>query len=206
MPQQKYRTVLMFGPPGVGKGTQGQVLGGLPGFRHVSAGDCFRAFNVGSPAAKESNRYIERGELVPDDLAFRVWKQAMERMIDDDQFSPETDVLVLDGFPRSLVQAAALDDHIDALRLISLVSSDENAMVERIKTRALQSGRPDDADEAIIRHRFNVYRQNTEPVLRYYPDELKCQVDALQSPTEVLRCVLDCIIPVQSLRLSSATN
>ncbi|MBT6157824.1 MAG: nucleoside monophosphate kinase [Planctomycetaceae bacterium] len=206
MPQPKYRTVLMFGPPGVGKGTQGQVLAGLPGFRHVSSGDCFRALDADSLAGKQSRLHIERGELVPDDLTLRVWKQAMERMIADGQFSPETDVLILDGFPRSLVQAAELDDYIDPLCLISLVSFDEDAMVDRIKTRALESGRPDDADEAIIRHRFNIYRRDTMPVLKYYPDELKREVDALQSPTEVLRAVLDCIIPVQSVRMSSATN
>lgn len=206
MPQQRYRTILIFGPPGVGKGTQGQALGILPGFRHVSSGDCFRALDADSPTAKEASLYIDRGELAPDALALRVWQQAMQRLIADGQFKPETDVLILDGFPRSLVQAEALDNHVDVLCLISLVSFDEDAMVERIKLRALESGRPDDADEAVIRHRFNVYRRDTAPVLKYYPDELKREVDALQSPTEVLRSVLDCIVPVQTLRLSSATN
>ena len=139
-------------------------------------------------------------------MALRVWQQAMQRLIADGRFSPETDILILDGIPRSLVQAEALDVYVDVLCLISLVSFDEDAMVERIKTRALESGRLDDADEAVIRHRFEVYRRDTAPVLKYYPDELKREIDALQSPAEVLQGILGCIIPMQTVRLSAAAN
>jgi adenylate kinase len=206
MPQQKFRTILLFGPPGVGKGTQGKTLGCLPGFLHVSSGDCFRALDPDSPTAREARLCIDRGELAPDELALRVWQQAMQRLIADGRFSPETDILILDGIPRSLVQAEALDVYVDVLCLISLVSFDEDAMVERIKTRALESGRLDDADEAVIRHRFEVYRRDTAPVLKYYPDELKREIDALQSPAEVLQGILGCIIPMQTVRLSAAAN
>ena len=112
----------------------------------------------------------------------------------------------MDGISRSLVRAEAVDGYGDVLGLISLVSFDEDAMVEGIKTRALESGRLDDADEAVIRHRFEVYRRDTAPVLKYYPDELKREIDALQSQAEVLQGILGCIIPMQTVRLSAAAN
>jgi adenylate kinase len=196
----------MFGPPGVGKGTQGQVLGCLLGFQHLSSGDCFRALDPDSDIAKEAMSFIDRGELAPDDLTFRVWKKAVDGLIAAGDFQPDRDVLILDGIPRSVVQAEALADHIDVLCLISLVSFDDDAMVERIKRRALESGRPDDADESVIRHRFDVYRRDTAPVLKYYPDDVKREVDALQTPAEVLKDVLECIIPAQAAYLSAAAH
>lgn len=203
---QPYPAILMFGPPGVGKGTQGKVLGCLLGFQHLSSGDCFRALDPDSDIAKEAMSYIDRGELAPDDLTIQVWKMAVDKLIAAGDFQPDRDLLILDGIPRTVVQAEVLAEHVDVLCLISLVSFDDDAMVERIKQRAHESGRPDDADDAVIRHRFEVYRRDTAPVLEYYPDDVKREVDALQSPAEVLKNVLECIIPAQAAHLSATAR
>jgi len=206
MPHRMYRTMLIFGPPGVGKGTQGKVLGCLPGFVHVSSGECFRAIDKGSPEGREVASYIERGELVPDELTLKVWKSAMQTFIADGRFDPDQDLLILDGIPRNIAQAKILEQYTDVLLVACLVCRDEEAMVARIKGRAQKEDRPDDADERVIRHRFEVYRRETEPVLDYYSDELISDIDALQSPAEVLQAVLSCVIPIQTAGLSAAAQ
>lgn len=196
MAARKYRTILLFGPPGVGKGTQGQALGTLPGFLHVSSGDCFRALDPDSPTGRKAAGFMSRGALVPDDVTVQVWQDAMDGFIADGRFDLERDLLILDGLPRNVPQAEILKEHVDVLRVVCLVCSDEEAMVARIKGRALEAGRVDDADEDVIRRRFEVYRQETEPLLAFYPPELRCEIDALRSPAEVLRDVLECVISV----------
>ena len=192
----KLRTILLFGAPGVGKGTQGRALGQLPGFLHFSSGDCFRALDERSDDGRQVAQYLARGELVPDELTMQVWRRAMQEFIDQGRFRPETDLLILDGIPRNLRQAELLHDSVQVVRIVHLVASDEDAMVERIRQRALKENRSDDADERVIRHRFEVYRARSEPVLGFYPKELICRVEALSRPAEVLRDVLDCVIPV----------
>ena len=74
----RYRCVLLFGPPGVGKGTQGGILANIPGFFHLSVGDVFRSIDIGSEAGKQVYDYISRGELVPNELTMKIWKTAVE--------------------------------------------------------------------------------------------------------------------------------
>ncbi len=198
MADHHFRTILLFGAPGVGKGTQGKVLGQIPEFFHVSSGDCFRALDPETPVGRNVADYASRGELVPDDLTIKVWRSAMNAFIDDGRFHPGNDLLLLDGIPRNIRQAEILQEDVEVLRVISLVCSDEAAMVQRLQVRALKENRADDADENVIRHRFEVYRRETQPVLDFYPHQLICQVDALPSPAEVLRGVLDCVIPLQT--------
>jgi adenylate kinase len=105
---------------------------------------------------------------------------------------------VLDGIPRNPNQSELLKDTIDVRVVIHLAASDKELMIQRIRGRAIAENRTDDADEAIIRRRFEVYHAETEPVLRYYPPEQVATVDALGTPAEVLRRLLDVIVPVQN--------
>jgi adenylate kinase len=198
MTSRKYRAVLLFGAPGVGKGTQGRILGQIPGFFHLSCGDVFRSIDIGSPEGKEVYQYISRGELAPDDLTIRIWNKGLDGQIALSGYKPREDLLVLDGIPRSVRQAELLDGHVSVLRVVHLVCPDEEAMIHRIRRRAIRENRTDDANEKIIRHRFDVYRRESAPVLDYYPQEIVSQVDAIGSPAEVLRTILDCLIPVQN--------
>ncbi|MCH7688299.1 MAG: nucleoside monophosphate kinase, partial [Planctomycetes bacterium] len=196
MSQERYRTVLFFGAPGVGKGTQGMVLGQLPGFHHLSSGDIFRSLDKESLEGKEVASYSSRGELVPDDLTIRICTNGLQERIDRGEYKPADDLLILDGIPRNVPQAEILKDTVNILSIVCFVYSDENVMVERMKNRALQQNRSDDADENVIRRRFEIYREQSEPVLDFYPKELIAKIDAVATPAAVLRNVIDVLPPL----------
>lgn len=194
---ERYRTVLLFGAPGSGKGTQGKILGTIPGFYHFSCGDVFRSIDINSDLGKIFYEYSSRGELVPDDATVRMWAQTISAHTILSTFKPHKDLLVLDGIPRTLEQARIMDKHIDVLRIVHLVCPDQNAMFERLRRRALKENRFDDADEKVIRKRWKVYEEETRPVLAHYPKEKIVEVNSMGSPARVLRDILDELVPIQ---------
>lgn len=192
----KFPTALLFGSPGVGKGTQGRILDAIPGFHHVASGDLFRSLDPESEEGREAAAHSRKGNLVPDELTIQIFHRVLIERVNALQYRPDAEMLLLDGIPRTVQQSKCLDDLIDVRAVVSFVYSDENAMVERMKTRAVRENRSDDADEETIRRRFEVYRAETQPVLNCYPSELITNVDALRAPAQVLRDVLDCLIPI----------
>lgn len=202
MSADRYQTVLLFGAPGVGKGTQGRILGTIPGFFHLSCGEVFRSLDIHSPEGKTVYETTSRGNFVPDDLTIKIWRKSLEGQAALSNYKPHEDLLVLDGLPRNLNQVELVKEHIDVRRIIHLVCSDEESMMHRIRRRAIRENRVDDASESIIRRRFDIYREQTQPVLDSYPRELIAQVDALGSPAEVLMSVLKELIPVQNEHFS----
>ena len=193
----RYKTVLLFGAPGTGKGTQGNILGQIPGFFHLACGDVFRSLDTTSELGQEFLKYSSKGELVPDSLTVEMWRQNMHAKTVLSLFKPRNDLLVLDGIPRSLPQAETLDSYIEVLRVIHLVCKDKDEMVKRMKQRAIKENRLDDADESVIRKRFQVYDDETSPVLNHYSSELIREVEAIGSPARVLEHVLEELVPVQ---------
>jgi adenylate kinase len=193
---ERYRSILLFGPPGVGKGTQGKLLGQIPGLRHLATGDIFRSLDRDSELGRKFIEYSSRGELVPDDVTIRIWEDHVRGLIGSGRFDPARDVLVLDGVPRSVNQARALDPHIEVLKIIHLRSGDIDEMVRRMKRRAHMEGRHDDASESVIRRRFEVYEQETSPVLGHYPAEAAAEVDPIGPPMEVLLRILQVLVPL----------
>ena len=194
----RYKTVLLFGAPGAGKGTQGKILGQIPGFFHLACGDVFRSLDTTSDLGSKFLDFSSRGELVPDEVTIEMWRQNMHAQTVLSLFKPKVDLLVLDGIPRSLGQAEALAPYLDVLSVIHLVCPDLDAMVQRMKKRAIKENRLDDADERVIRRRFEVYERETSPVLDHYPSELVTEVSAMGSPAEVLEHVLEAVVPVQN--------
>src|SRR5262249_38122436 len=168
----KYRTVLLFGAPGAGKGTQGKILGTIPHFFHCSCGDVFRSLTVGSPLGRIFVEYTSRGELVPDEPTVKLWRQAIRNSVSTGRFNPKKDVLVLDGIPRNRHQAEMLSDALDVKAMLYLHCKDFKAMVERLQRRALKENRLDDANLEVIRQRLKVYENETKPVLNFYGQKL----------------------------------
>src|SRR2546426_798863 len=105
-----YRTILLFGAPGVGKGTQGKILGTIPNFFHCACGDVFRSLKHDSSVGEVFLEYSSRGELVPDGPTIELWGQFIKSNTKTGRFHPETDTLVLDGIPRNAHQAEILRD------------------------------------------------------------------------------------------------
>lgn len=198
MSKTRYPTVLLFGPPGVGKGTQGRILGEIPGFFHLSCGEVFRSLDMNSTEGREVTKHIHQGLLVPDEITIRIWKRHLDALTVLSHYKPHEDLLILDGIPRNRAQAELVEDHIQVVKIVHLMSPDIEAMVKRIRRRAIRENRLDDASEEVIRRRFDVYRQETEPVLQYYSPKLIQDVDAFGSPAEVLLKVLTLVTPVQN--------
>ncbi len=195
-PHERYNTILLFGAPGVGKGTQGKLLGKIPGMYHLATGDIFRSLNRESELGRKFAEYSTRGELVPDDLTIKVWLQHVQGLIKHHAFSPSKDLLVLDGMPRTTAQADALDDYINVLKIVHLTTPNVDEMVLRMKRRAMLENRPDDADESVIRRRFEVYMHETRPVRAHYKPELIAEVNGVGTPAEVLMNILQVLVPI----------
>src|SRR3569833_511051 len=97
-----YKTILLFGAPGSGTGTQGKILGAIPGFFHSSTGDIFRSLDLQSEVGRTVWEHSKKGQLVPDTLTIKIWKQFIRGMELINSFHPETEIIVLDGLPRSV--------------------------------------------------------------------------------------------------------
>jgi len=185
-----FRTVLLFGAPGSGKGTQGKILNAMPGFRHVACGDVFRALDRSSPIGIEFSKYASGGGLVPDELTVELWRSTMEAMVRDGRYVPEKQVLLLDGIPRTLEQAVLMKDMIDVAAIIHLYVNDATQIVQRLQARAAKENRKDDADIEVIRYRIDVYEEQTRPVLQFYPFNIIFRVNATQEPEKVTGDIL----------------
>jgi len=197
-PRLRYKTLLLFGAPGAGKGTVGKSLGAIPGFIHVACGDVFRSLDMGSSIGNTFVEYSSQGLLVPDDVSIQLWKEFIDGLVGMHRFVPERDFLILDGIPRNKAQAEIMDHYIDVQRVFHLICSDETLMIQRLRRRALKENRLDDASEEVIRRRWKVYEEDSRPVLAHYPAEKVMQVDAIASPVKVLYDILGSILETSS--------
>lgn len=187
----RYRTVLLFGAPGSGKGTQGKILGSIPSFFHFACGDAFRNLRIDDPLGKVFIEYSSRGQLVPDEPTISLWAKNIQASTLDGGFNPDADTLVLDGIPRNVHQAEILKDTLDVKALINLSCADMNKMIERLQRRALRENRLDDANLDVIRKRLETYERESRPVLDYYGPKLVHLVDSTDAPVVVTRAILD---------------
>jgi len=192
----RYKTILLFGAPGSGKGTQGKIIGTIPGFTHSSTGDIFRSLDLTSPVGRKFQEYAGRGQLVPDEFTIDLWKQYMKGLEYINQFHPETEFLVLDGLPRSLTQQKLLADVLDVRAIIYLRATKEK-MIERLRRRALKENRIDDASDEVITRRMDVFEKETRPVLDKYPPELVHRIDATMSQIRILNEIIDILVPLK---------
>ena len=190
----KFKTVLLFGAPGSGKGTLGKALGAVPGFVHLACGDVFRNLDMTTDLGQIFVDYSSQGLLVPDDATVKLWRVTVDAMVSAHRYRPASDILVLDGIPRNVEQAHFLSHHVDVQAVFHLVCSDEAIMVDRLRRRALKENRFDDASDDVIRRRWNVYEEESTPVLKTFQPELVVPVDAIGSPAVVLHNVLGTLI------------
>ncbi len=163
--------LVLFGPPGAGKGTQAEFLIERFGLDHLSTGDLLRSeIKAGTPCGKEAKMYIDKGELVPDEVVINMIKGKLEN-------NTESKGFVFDGFPRTVDQAKALDlllnmRQIPIAGMLSL-EVDKQELIQRLLSRGKISGRTDDQDQSIIENRINVYNEKTLPLITYYKPQGK---------------------------------
>jgi len=163
--------LVLFGPPGSGKGTQAAFLIEKYGLIHISTGDLFRyEMSHDTPLGQEAKAYMAKGELVPDSVTIGMLRNKVEK-------HPDAKGFIFDGFPRTIPQAEALDALLismdtEVAGLLSLEVGDSE-IVQRILKRGETSGRADDNDEATVRKRIAVYKSETTPVFDYYAEQGK---------------------------------
>lgn len=180
--------IILLGPPGAGKGTQGYRLSVRYGIPEISTGDMLRAtVEAGSSLGKKAKQYMDRGALVPDAVIISIVQQ---RLLQGDARKG----FILDGFPRTVVQAEALtqmlQEHGYGLDHVISIDVPEEALLQRLAGRREIEGRQDDTDEA-IRHRLEVYRTETEPLIAYYRQNgLLRPIDGLGTIDEIFQRIL----------------
>lgn len=193
---KRYRTILLFGAPGSGKGTQGKIIGQIPGFHHSSTGDIFRSLDQQSEVGRKFIEYAGRGELVPDEFTIGLWKQYIKGLEFINQFHPETEFLVLDGLPRNVKQAQLLQDTLEVVKVVYL-RAEKSKMIERLRRRALKENRMDDASDRVINKRMEVFEKETRPVLDFYSKEIVFRVDSTMSQIRVCSKIVNMLVPLK---------
>ena len=196
MSKQLHPAVLLIGLPGAGKGTQGKLLGTIPGLFHLSTGEILRSLRDDTDDGRLVADSLCRGQLIPDELMLEIWEHWLAAEIEAGHYRPDEQVLLLDGIPRNLFQCERLSQHIDVLQVIYLNPPDDEPIVQRLRQRALIEGRSDDADESIVRGRFEVYRRETAPILNFYHPAVIREIDPMGSSAEVLKRILNVLSPV----------
>jgi len=193
--------VLFLGAPGAGKGTQGMILGQIPRFYHLSSGDMFRQLDTRTDVGKQFVEYSKRGELVPDELTIELWASYMNDLVTMHKYKPDIDILVLDGIPRNVEQAKILAKHVQIHQVFHLSCPNREELARRMRKRALKEQRLDDASEAVIQHRIRTYEEETKPILDFYGEDIRCDVDATQSPAKVLYDILERLQTLEAYQL-----
>lgn len=185
--------LVLFGKPGAGKGTQAALLKEKYNLVHISTGDVFR-YNIKhqTPLGNLAKTYMDRGDLVPDEVTINMLKAEVEK-------NHEAAGFIFDGFPRTEAQAEALDYFLESknMRIDATIAleADDEVLVDRLLKRGEESGRTDDQDENKIRNRFEEYNQKTAPLKAYYKKQGKFYtvkgVGEVPEITERLSTVID---------------
>jgi adenylate kinase len=166
--------LILFGPPGSGKGTQSDKLVEKYGFVHLSTGNLLRQeISERTPLGLEAKNFMDKGQLVPDEVVIGMIDSCIARNLESEGF-------LFDGFPRTVAQAEALDKLLSfrktTIDKVIALDVNEEELVKRLKKRGETSSRSDDTNETVIRNRFAVYKNETEPVADYYQKQGKLEV------------------------------
>lgn len=188
--KRPFRSILIFGPPGAGKGTLGKFLSSAGNHFHLSSGDIFRGLSPESPAGQLFHQYASKGLLLPDEVTIQISLHYIEGLIATNRYFPSEQLLLLDGIPRTIRQLDLLQEHLDIEAIIVLDVKNVEALIHRIQRRAVIEKRTDDLDRKTLLTRFEVYEKETSKVLEHYPSRLIARFDASLKPLEVLRDVL----------------
>jgi adenylate kinase len=169
----------------------------MPPFFHFACGDVFRALDPKSEMGMEFAKYAKTGSLVPDELTVKLWRSTIERLVASGRYKPAEQYLLLDGIPRTVQQAKLMAEDLDVRAVVNLYCNDIGQIVARLSKRAGLENRADDADVEVIRHRIDVYEEQTEPVMNFYPRNKIYRVNATRPVEAVTADILKVIETVE---------
>ncbi len=192
----RFQALLLFGPPGSGKGTLGRALANAGNHVHLSSGDIFRGLAPESPAGQLTQAFASKGHLVPDEATIAIWHHYVDGLIATNRFFPASQMLILDGIPRTIKQAELMDHYLALSRILVLEMPNIDGLIARLKKRALIEKRVDDTDEKILRTRMDVYERDTAKLLQHYPKDKIVRINADQRPIAVLHDALRALFDV----------
>jgi adenylate kinase len=184
--------LILFGPPGSGKGTQSERIVEKFGLVHLSTGNLLRQeISDKTPLGLEARNFMDKGQLVPDEVVIGMIDTCLEKHAGAKGF-------LFDGFPRTLAQAEALDKLLSfkktSICKVLALDVSEDELVKRLLKRGETSGRSDDTNEAVIRQRFAVYRNETEAVAGHYKEQGKFErIRGEGSVDEIFQALSSCI-------------
>jgi len=190
--------IVLFGPPGAGKGTQSAKLAERYGLVHLSTGDIFRQhIREKTPLGLEAKGYTDKGDLVPDELTIRLLESEVKRY-------PTARGFIFDGFPRTSAQAIALDACLagmgSSISCMVALEAHDDELRRRIVRRAESSGRPDDAKPEVVQNRIAVYHRDTAPVADFYRAAGKYKgVDGIGEVEEIFKRLCTVIDQVKTV-------
>lgn len=185
----KYRAFVLVGPPGSGKGTQGRALSAAGPFFHCSCGDVFRALDRTSELGRVFQDYAAKGLLMPDNIVVDVWLAHVTRCAREGKFSPGGDYLLLDGIPRNAHQARLMAALIEVIGVLHFDGLNRAELLSRLRKRALQENRTDDARAEVIQRRIDIYEREARELLAHYPADMVCTLQAEREQAEVVNQV-----------------
>lgn len=184
--------IVLFGPPGAGKGTQSEKLIDKYQLAHLSTGDIFRAnIKGGTELGNLAKSYMDKGQLVPDEVTIKMLESEVNK-------SPDAKGYIFDGFPRTQSQAEALDKFLStkktSISMMLALEVEEEELKKRLLLRGKDSGRADDIDPAIIQKRIDVYNSETSPVKTYYAGQEKyIGIDGIGSIDDIFKKLCNAI-------------
>lgn len=194
--------LVLFGKPGAGKGTQANFLKEKYNLKHISTGDVFR-YNIknGTELGQLAKTYIDKGDLVPDQVTIDMLKDEVEK-------NPDADGFIFDGFPRTGAQAKALDSLLEEkdmqIHATIALDADDQVLIKRLLERGKVSGRTDDQDVDKIKNRFEEYNEKTAPLIEYYQEQDKFHrvngIGSIEEITQRLSEVIETIRPPKTIK------
>ncbi|MEM8629485.1 MAG: nucleoside monophosphate kinase [Chlamydiota bacterium] len=166
---EKFRAILLLGPPGSGKGSIGTILAYLGMGKHLSSGDIFRQLPKGSSLERGFREQEKKGLLLPDEQAVAIFLKHLNSLVEQQVLHPAKDLLILDGLPRTVEQVDLIKAQVVVETVVHLKIRDQQTIYDRIEKRARKEGRPDDQISHLARERVKEYERKTVEILNRYP-------------------------------------